>query len=324
MQKLSILIYHRVLDAPDPLQPGIVDRVVFERQMWGISRFFRVLPLAEAVDRLHDGTLPHRALCVTFDDGYRDNVDIALPILRRHGVHATFFIATGFLDGGCMWNDRVIEAVRSLSGDNLDLTEFAGRRFDLPADLRARGSVLQAILRAIKHLPFAQREAAVALIERQAGCMVTGLMMRESDIRTLMQGGGGDVGAHTVNHPILSRLPVAEARREIATSKQTLESVTGHAVRLFAYPNGNPGLDYGEEHVAMVREIGFDAAVSTAWGWAGMGSDRYQLPRFTPWDRPLPRYLARLVLMRLRPSAMTGSLVPSTAFDAIERDVKGH
>ncbi|MCO6439774.1 MAG: polysaccharide deacetylase family protein [Nitrococcus mobilis] len=323
MRKLSILIYHRVLDAPDPLQPGIVDRAVFDRQMWGVSRFFRVLPLAEAVNRLRDGTLPRRALCVTFDDGYRDNVDIALPILRRHGVHATFFIATGFLDGGCMWNDRVIEAVRSLSGDKLDLTEFTGQRFDLPADLRARGSVLQAILRAIKHLPFAQREAAVALIERQAGRTVPGLMMGEAGIRALMLG-GMDIGAHTVNHPILSRLPVAEARREIAASRQTLESLTGRPVRLFAYPNGNPGLDYGEAHVAMVRALGFDAAVSTAWGCASPGSDRYQLPRFTPWDRPLPRYLARLALMRLRPPTMTGSSVSAAACDATGRDVQDH
>ncbi len=322
MQKLSILIYHRVLDTSDPLQPGIVDRSLFDRQMWGISRFFRVLPLAEAVNRLRKGTLPRRALCVTFDDGYRDNVEVALPILRKHCVHATFFIATGFLGGGCMWNDRVIEAVRGLNGDRVDLKEFTGQQFDLPVGLRARGSVLQAILRAIKHLPFTQREAAVAFIEKQAGRTIPDLMVREPDIRALLRG-GMDIGAHTVNHPILSRLPVMEARREIAASKQTLESVTGHPVRLFAYPNGNPGLDYGEAHVAMVRELGFDAAVSTAWGCAGMRSDRYQLPRFTPWDRPLPRYLARLALMRLRSPAMTGDSIASAAFDVTERDVEG-
>lgn len=320
MQKLSILIYHRVLDAPDPLQPGIVDHTAFERQMWGISRFFRVLPLTEAVNRLHDGTLPHRAVCVTFDDGYRDNVDIALPILRKHGVHATFFIATGFLDGSCMWNDRVIETVRNLNGDSVDLTGFTGKRFDLPVDLCARGSVLQAMLRAIKHLPFEQREAAVTFIEGHLGRTVTGLMMQEVDVRALIQA-GMDIGAHTVNHPILSRLPVAEARQEIATSKQTLESITGRPVHLFAYPNGNPGVDYGEAHVAMVREIGFEAAVSTAWGCASMGSDRYQLPRFTPWDRSLPRYLARLALMRLRSAATAGRSAPAQTFDP---NVGGH
>ncbi|EAR21263.1 polysaccharide deacetylase family protein [Nitrococcus mobilis] len=316
MQKLSILIYHRVLEAPDPLQPGIVDRVIFERQMWGVSRFFRVLPLLEAVNRLRDGTLPRRAVSVSFDDGYRDNVDIALPILRRLGVHATFFIATGFLNGTCMWNDRVIEAVRRLNGVGLDLREFTGKRFELPAELHARSSVLQAILRAIKYLPFAQREAGVSLIEGQAASRATGLMMREADVRALTQAGMG-LGAHTVNHPILSQLSVAEARSEIVESRKTLESITGRGVRLFAYPNGKPGLDYVEDHVAIVRELGFDAAVSTKWGSASIASDRYQLPRFTPWDRSLPRYLVRLSLMRLRPPPIS---TLRAAFDTTDRN----
>lgn len=299
MRKLSILIYHRVLDVPDPLQRGIVDRIIFERQMRGISRVFRVLPLIEAVTRLREDSLPRRAVVVTFDDGYRDNIDVALPILLRHGVHATFFIATGFLDGGCMWNDRLIEAVRLLGGKTIDLTEFTGERFDLPEDTHTRGLVLQAMLQAIKHLPFERREAAVALVEEHAGVRANGLMMRQQDIRTLVQA-GMDIGAHTVNHPILARLSSAQARCEIAESRETLQSVSERPVGLFAYPNGKPGLDYLEEHVDMVRHLGFKAALSTAWGSACKEDDFFQLPRFTPWDRSMPRYLARLALTRWR------------------------
>ena len=73
---------------------------------------FNVISLADGVAGLKRGCLPPRALSITFDDGYRDNHDIALPILLQLGLPATFFVATGFLDGGRMFNDTVIEAVR--------------------------------------------------------------------------------------------------------------------------------------------------------------------------------------------------------------------
>ncbi|MEG1327567.1 MAG: polysaccharide deacetylase family protein, partial [Janthinobacterium sp.] len=87
---LSILIYHRVLARSDPLFPGEVDAVLFERQLRLLKRFYTPMPLADAVQRLQDGSLPPRAACITFDDGYADNAQVALPLLRRHGMHATF------------------------------------------------------------------------------------------------------------------------------------------------------------------------------------------------------------------------------------------
>ena len=83
---------------------------MFEAQMRVVAENFVPLPLSEAVDRLMIGELPPRAACVTFDDGYIDNVELALPILQSHGLSATFFVATGYLDGGWMWNDKVIGA----------------------------------------------------------------------------------------------------------------------------------------------------------------------------------------------------------------------
>jgi len=78
--------------------------------------------------------------------------------------------------------------------------------------------------------------------------------------------------------------------------KAQLEQILGETVNLFAYPNGVPDQDYSAVHATMVRECGFKAAVSTAWGAASMRSDRYQLPRFTPWDRTRLRFGVRLLL----------------------------
>ena len=130
-RKLTILIYHRVLEHADPCQQDEIDRGVFSWQMRELAQNFSVIRLGEAVDRLREGTLPPRAACITFDDGYADNVSVALPILQQYKLCATFFIATGFLDGGRMWNDSLIEAVReaeagtlNLAGSNLGVYEI--------------------------------------------------------------------------------------------------------------------------------------------------------------------------------------------------------
>jgi peptidoglycan/xylan/chitin deacetylase (PgdA/CDA1 family) len=106
---------------------------------------------------------------------------------------------------------------------------------------------------------------------------------------------GMEIGAHTVTHPILARLDAARASDEIRQSKLRLEAITGKPVKLFAYPNGKPGRDYGREHVGMVKELGFEAAVSTAWGVANAQSDAFQLPRFTPWDKSPGKFVLRLL-----------------------------
>ncbi len=117
--RLSVFYFHRVLERPDPLLPFEPDARMFERMLAWIASQFRVLDPLDALDRLYDGTLPSRPAVVSFDDGYRDNCTVALPILQRHRMQAVFFISTGFLDGGTMFNDRVIEAVRRCPYDSI-------------------------------------------------------------------------------------------------------------------------------------------------------------------------------------------------------------
>jgi len=302
-RSLSILIFHRVVPEPDPLLPELVSAAEFERQLSLIGRWFTVLPLAEAVQRLRAGALPVRAACITFDDGYADNATVALPALRRLGMPATFFIATGFLDGGRMWNDSVIETVRVAPGATLDARRYGLGVLPL-STMGERRAALDALIGALKYLPLDERQARVDEFAALAPAGLPGdLMMTDTQVRELHRG-GMEVGGHTVNHPILARLDPDSARREIAEGRRRLAEITGAPVTLFAYPNGRPGQDYGAEHVAMVRELGFDAAVSTAWGVAHAASDAYQLPRFTPWDRTPGRYLLRLLHNTFRTEAL--------------------
>lgn len=292
--RLSILIFHRVLSAPDPLFPDVPNAASFEECMRWVSQWFRVLPLGEAVDRLYAGRIPSRAMAITFDDGYADNEQVAAPILQRLGLPATVFVSTGFLGGGCMWNDRVIEAVRSCDQAVLDLDSLGLGRHPIGSHA-ARRQAIDAVLTAIKHLEPGERLARTqAIVDLAGGRPSPALMMGPEQVQRLPSMGVA-IGAHTVTHPILTRLAPEAARQEMLASKRALEAIIGRPVTLFAYPNGVPDRDYAAEHVAMVRECGFEAAVSTAWGAASAESDRFQLPRFTPWDRSRARYGARLV-----------------------------
>jgi peptidoglycan/xylan/chitin deacetylase (PgdA/CDA1 family) len=98
--RLPILMFHRVRKSVDPLMPDEIDAAQFDRICSWLATWFNVIALDDAVNRLEGGSLPERSLAITFDDGYADNHDVALPILTRHRLPATFFIATGFLDGG--------------------------------------------------------------------------------------------------------------------------------------------------------------------------------------------------------------------------------
>ena len=290
---LSIVIYHRVAAAADPLFPGEVDQQRFDRDIGFLKSHFEILPLAAAVERIRSGTLPPRAACITFDDGYADNAEVALPVLQRHGVHATFFIATGFLNGGRMWNDSVIELVRAAPGPVLDAGAI-GLGTHAIASLEQRRAAIAALIGQLKYLSLEERLARVgALSEMMALALPNDLMMTTAQVQRLHRAGMG-IGGHTVNHPILATLAPHRARTEIAEGKAALEEMIGDQVRLFAYPNGKPGEDYLPEHVAMVRELGFEGAVSTAWGASRGGTDVYQLPRFTPWDRGRLRFVLRL------------------------------
>jgi peptidoglycan/xylan/chitin deacetylase (PgdA/CDA1 family) len=284
--RLSVLIFHRVVAQTDPLFPGEVCAARFDAICTWLRAWFAVLPLDEAARRLQDGTLPARAAAITFDDGYADNHDVALPILQRHGLSASFFIASGFLDGGCMWNDQVIDALRHCRHPTVDLGAVTGQA-QPPVPLGTwdeRRAAIATVLRAIKYLPPAERLARVGVLRR--ACAASELptpMMSSAQLRA-MHTAGMVIGAHTVHHPILARLPRHDASDEIRLGRESLQDILQAPVNLFAYPNGKPGEDYSPESVDIAREQGFAAAFTTSPGAARQDTDRFQLPRFTPWD----------------------------------------
>jgi peptidoglycan/xylan/chitin deacetylase (PgdA/CDA1 family) len=302
--KLNIFIFHRVRPASDPLFPTDLGTTSFAELLAFLRRWFNVLPLLEAVSRLENGTLPPAAASVTFDDGYADNAAVALPLLQRFGVPATIFVATGYLDGGRMWNDTVIEAIRSSRVASIDLQEegLPPLAIGTPGEKRA---AIDMLLGDLKYRPAKERERLSEAVARRAGAALPEDLMLTSDQVRRLHRAGIAIGAHTVTHPILARTDAADAEREINESRRHLESVLQAEVRLFAYPNGKPGQDYLPEHVRMVRDAGFRAAVSTARGVANARSDSFELPRFTPFGRT-PAFALRMAQHLARGGALPG------------------
>ena len=274
-----ILTYHRVVPKPDPLWPSQVDRVFFTRQMEVLRRYFNVLPLKEACSRLRDNALPPRAVVITFDDGYADNLHIAAPILSKFGLPATFFIATGYLNGGRMWNDTIIEAIRatSISRVELDFLSTGPLTIDGLVDRR---HAIETVISKIKYLPADERNRIADQLASllQVRALPQNLMMTDDEIRAL-HAEGMEIGGHTVSHPILSLLTPEEARSEIVNGRDYLAERLDVEITSFAYPNGRPQKDYQASHVEVVRESRFDLAVSTAWGPVRKTDDFWQLPR---------------------------------------------
>lgn len=306
--RLAVLMYHRVVSERDPIHDFGTPVATFEAQMTALADVFNVLPLSEAVERMHTGTLPPRAVAITFDDGYRDNADIACSILRRNGLTATFFISSAMLDDGIMFHDAVSEVIHRLPEDHIDLAWLGLGTLALN-EPGARGLAIELISRAIKPVAPPQRLAITRrLADAARVALPTDLMMNDDHVRQLVAS-GMEIGGHTHDHPILTSISDAEVREQILINRRRLESITGQRLTLFAYPNGKPNQDYTTRHAAIVRECGYRAAFNTAYGSGGMDVDLMQIPRIAPWDMSTRAFVLRLMAFGQR----TRNLLTSAA-----------
>jgi peptidoglycan/xylan/chitin deacetylase (PgdA/CDA1 family) len=297
--RLCIVNYHRILESFDPLLESEPDIKTFRWQMELLAECFNVLPLNQAIQSLKQGRMPPRAVCITFDDGYRSIHDLALPVLKELNLPATVFVTTGYIDENNMWNDRILGAVRRLPCGQLDLRDVKLGMHHIQST-EDRKHTIHKLTEGAKYLPPQKRLDLTLRLEQLAGdACEPGLMLTPEMIRTLTQE-GIEIGAHTISHPILTRLDDKNAYYEIEGGKQQLEAIIGKPVQLFAYPNGKAGMDFDERHVAMAKKAGFVAAFTTALGAATKEHDQFQIPRSRPWDSTpffyglrLLRWLAR-------------------------------
>lgn len=281
--RLSLMLFHKIPRIADPLTPNEPTLDQIEPLFDFFAAHTNVLPLSEATVALANGSLPARAVALTFDDGYVEWIDHIAPALRQRNLPATFFVTTGQLEcSEALWHERITAAVRALPGSDVRLP-FGFGSYTTLVSVEQRARLVRDLQERLKYVPLRERAEAIEMLEAQA--LQPLILPRGFDsaaVRSL-HSQGFEIGAHTVNHPILNETSLAEARKEIGMCKEELEAIIGAPVTSFAYPNGRPETDFGAEHVEIVKACGYKSAVTTSNGVASRSSDVFQLPRFSPW-----------------------------------------
>lgn len=276
--RLLVLCWHNIDPTPAfPAAPG-EGRRGFDRQLGLLSRYASVLSLRHALDLMDAGRpLPPRAVVLTFDDGYRDNLDLAVPALARHRLPATFFLVSAFLSGSHqIWWEELAAAFRDARAGVL---EWEGQRYGTGTP-EARRAAHDAVLRGLKRLGHDVRLSQVDLLRDRLDAPVpdTGTPFLDWDDARALRDAGHDVGSHTVRHPILSRESVDEQRLELEDSRRVLENGLGVAVDTLAYPNGTTD-DYSSATLGLAADAGYRCALSTRTGLAPGSRERYEMRR---------------------------------------------
>jgi peptidoglycan/xylan/chitin deacetylase (PgdA/CDA1 family) len=298
-RRFQILAYHKVSPDPHPFfEPVHPD--VFEKQIEFLSRYYRVMPLLELVERSGMGEVPTGAVAITFDDGYRDNYEYAFPVLKKYGVGATIFVSTGAIETGeLLWHDRVFDAFRYTTVSRARLRETGIPELILePMEARHR-SILPVLQRA-KALYGEERLRFVEQVEEALKPSVDETwkdrMLTWQQIRQ-MHASGIDFGSHTVSHPVLSRIPRYEMVKELIESKEQISRQLGVPTNSFAYPNGHAG-DYNDEVQAVLKDAGYVCAVTSEFGFNHVFSNPFELRRGQPWHHQIELFRLAFFLQR--------------------------
>lgn len=285
-RRLPILMYHGIVErrlSPDCWHQ--LEVAEFRRHMAWVAEHYHVLPLEDALEQLFAGTLPERSLAITFDDGYRNNLELALPILEEFQAPATVFLVTDLVGTDDVpWPDRLYLAFARTRVPIATSARLAlyGARLSTADD---RGSAYVEAVQAAKALPRAERDSAVAamMVElEQTGSPDPGpfRMLSWDDVAVLTKSGLVRVASHTRTHPILSRCSDDDVRAELGPAHDALSRRTGLTPRVMAYPVGRR-IDYDSRSIAAVTESQIPYALTTVEGLAGVESAPRELPRLS-------------------------------------------
>jgi peptidoglycan/xylan/chitin deacetylase (PgdA/CDA1 family) len=290
-RQLLILAYHRVLpDVDEATWPFDVELLSatpadFDWQMAFVARQLRPVTLSQVVASVQGGAaLPRRAVLVSFDDGFADNHDHALPVLRRHGVPACVFLATDLIGTSAqLWFETVAHLLmRAPAGSRCTLGD--GSDATVPAPPTQRRLLIARALQSLKRLDETGRGAWVQGLQGQFGphtdpAVAPLTRMLSWDEARAMQRGGVEFGSHGATHAVLSQLTPEALAAELQRSRAVLERELGCETRALAYPVGGPQA-FNEAVIAAAKQAGFRLGLSYIQGRNPLqGFDPFRLRR---------------------------------------------
>jgi len=268
-----VLLYHRIAESSrDPFDLCVSPRH-FGEHLDVLRKWATVVRLRDLFASGPSGRSARPTVAVTFDDGYKDNLTGARPMLERADVPATLFAVAGESGQEFWWDD---------------LEDVLFRPETLPSALNVAGEEMRSeersalylkVHRTLQGMPSAERRNAIKDLRSQVRLSTApSLRLSDEELRTLASGGLIEIGGHSLTHPMLSRLSVEEQRQEIFGCKRRLEELLGSPVGSFAYPYG-ASTDFNPSSVALVKEAGFQSAFAVASDALWRSTDRFAAPR---------------------------------------------
>ncbi|MGI5862712.1 MAG: polysaccharide deacetylase family protein [Myxococcales bacterium] len=276
-KRAFVITYHKVERRPaGPFGSPALDVATFAEHIDFLAHNYELVPLAVLIDGLRTGRAPDRAVALTFDDGYRNNLVLAYPVLRKHHAPATIFVTAGLVGTrSWMWASELCEValrfgLRELGAAAGDPLFAALMEADLPEALRVEAG--------IEYLLRIGQGRRRALIERVRARYAVepddeNAFLSWDEVRAL-HAAGIEIGSHTLTHPVLTDLAEEEVERELLGSREAIAEHIGSRPRLFCYPHGT-----FSERVKQLTGRYYGAAVSTIPGENTPATDPLEIRR---------------------------------------------
>lgn len=286
-----ILCYHGIMHGGEDSYSNrnAVTAEMFERQMAYVARHYHVMALPELVRRLDAREpLPEYTLALTFDDGFRNNVTVAAPILEKYKLPATIFLTTAFIDSEKLglWTERVDWLLQAANKPAVTVDIDGNSRELTLATTRDRIIASDVIRAHLKALPPKEREASIVELAEKIGAArridqqldERYAFMSWKEARGLLQK-RITLGSHTHTHSIMSTLSLAEAHFELSMSQKLIAAELDDKCDLFCYPNGG-ARDFTARDKELLQKLGYAAAVTLIPGFNDHRTERFELRRF--------------------------------------------
>jgi len=290
--RVQFVAWHRIVPDFEGMRrkviPGLLtSTATFDRQLAWLGRNYRFATIPEALDVLSGRARASRDLCVlTFDDGYADFLEHAVPVLRRHGAPGIIYVPTGFVESGVpLLHDRLYHVLRIAADRNLAVREIGGGPLVTAAlEDALRGDVIWALERLLETRP---RELCLQVAQALESCLgvdprevlVDSRLLSWEELRAV-RAAGFEVGAHTVDHACLPNETAQEVDRQLRLSREKFREELGEEVADFAYPNGW----YSRGSIRALIRNGYRSAVTTEDRPNRLGEDPYTLKRKCVWE----------------------------------------
>ncbi|MFC1754719.1 polysaccharide deacetylase family protein [Thermoproteota archaeon] len=251
----------------------------FENQLRFLSKRFNIMPLKQMVDMLHaNKILPPKTIAIVFDDGYRDNFTVALPLLKKLKIPATFFIATDFIESSNMPEcDKIAYMIHFTNKQGFTLTELE-TRYQL-TDSKQKHNTIVDIDNKTKDLPTDRRSEIIKtmshLLEVDPDQEIKDNLCMDWNQVQQLHNDLTQVGSHGCTHKILTKMTLKHAKEEVFSSKEQLQRITSQPITLFSYPSG----EYNKDIQRLLVEAGYLCGIGKEQGVNTQETDIYQLKR---------------------------------------------